>query len=140
MRRSRHRWPEFIDGFIDEPEVNFFDRFAMPLPMTVFTDILGTTDRDLAKFKRWTEVGMESSNPVLAPEREMEIVPQIIELQQFLAANGERVRAKPDDSLLSTIANARIEGRSLTMQELVSILYLLFLAAGKRRRTRSRVA
>ncbi len=121
----------FIDGFIDEGEIDFFDRFAMPLPMTVFTDILGTTDRDLAKFKRWTEVGMESSNPVLAPERELEIVPQIIELQQFLAANGERVRARPDDSLLSTIANAQVEGRSLTMQELVSILYLLFLAGGE---------
>ena len=122
---------EFIDGFIDDREVDFCDRFAMPLPMTVFTDILGTTDRDLAKFKRWTEVGMESSNPVLAPERELEIVPQIIELQRFLAANGERVRAKPDNSLLSTIANAQVEGRSLTMQELVSILYLLFLAGGE---------
>ncbi len=122
---------EFIDGFIDEPEVNFFDRFAMPLPMTVFTDILGTTDRDLAKFKRWTEVGMESSNPVLTPQRELEIVPQIIELQRYLAANGERVRANPDDSLLSTIANAQVEGRPLTMQELVSILWLLFLAGGE---------
>lgn len=123
---------ELIDAFIDEPEVNFFDRFAMPLPMTVFTDILGVTDRDLAKFKRWTEVGMESSNPVLAPERELEITPQIIDLQRYLASNSERVRAKPDDSLLSTIANAELEGgRLLDMQELVSILYLLFLAGGE---------
>ena len=122
---------ELIDGFIDEPEVEFFQRFAVPLPMTVFTDILGTTDRDLAKFKRWTEVSMESSNPVLAPERELEIVPQIIELQKYLAANGLRVRKTPDDSLLSTIANSQVDGRELTMQELVSVLFLLFLAGGE---------
>ncbi len=122
---------DLIDGFIDEPEIDFFERFAMPLPMTVFTDILGTTDRDLAKFKRWTEMSLESSNPVLAPERELQIVPHVIELQQFLAANAERVRAQPDDTLLSTIANAQVDGRSLTMQELVSILFLLFLAGGE---------
>ena len=122
---------ELIDGFIDEPEVEFFERFAMRLPMTVFTDILGTTDRDLPKFKRWTEMSLESSNPVLSPERELELVPHIIELQRYLAANAERVLARPDDSLLSTIANAEVDGRPLTMQELVSILYLLFLAGGE---------
>lgn len=122
---------ELIDSFIDAPEVDFFERFAMRLPMIVFTDILGTTERDLTKFKRWTEMSLESSNPVLAPERELEIVPHVIELQQFLAANSERVRANPDDSLLSTIANSQVDGRSLTMQELVSILFLLFLAGGE---------
>ncbi len=122
---------ELINAFIDEPEVDFFERFAMPLPMTVFTDILGVTDRDLGKFKRWTEMSLESSNPVLAPERELEIVPHVIELQKYLAANAERVRARPDDSLLSTIANSEVDGRELTMQELVSILFLLFLAGGE---------
>ncbi len=122
---------ELIESFADEPEIDFFERFAMRLPMTVFTDILGTTDRDLAKFKRWTEMSLESSNPVLTPERELQIVPHVIELQRFLAANAERVMAQPDDSLLSTIANAQVDGRSLTMQELVSILFLLFLAGGE---------
>lgn len=122
---------ELIDTFIDEPEVDLFERFAMPLPMTVFTDILGVNDRDIAKFKRWSEMSLESSNPVLAPERELEIVPHVIELQRYLAANAERVRAQPDDSLLSTIANSEVDGRALTMQELVSILFLLFLAGGE---------
>ncbi len=122
---------ELIDTFIDEPEVDMFDRFAMPLPMTVFTEILGVTDRDIGKFKRWSEMSLETSNPALAPERELELVPHVIELQRYLAANAERVRATPDDSLLSTIANSQVDGRELTMQELVSILFLLFLAGGE---------
>ena len=122
---------ELIDAFIDKPEIDFFSEFSMRLPIIVFTDILGVTDRDIEKFKRWSDISLESSNPVLAPERELEIVPVVTELQRYLAKNIERVRATPDETLLSTLAHAEVEGRSLTMQELVSILWLLFLAGGE---------
>ncbi|ATE65848.1 cytochrome P450 [Rhizorhabdus dicambivorans] len=120
-----------IDRFIDKPEVEFFDEFAMRLPLTVFTDILGVTDRDIDKFKRWNDVSLESSNPALDPQRELEIVPQVTELHRYLAKNVERVRADPDDSLLSTLVHAEVDGRSLDMRELISILFLLFLAGGE---------
>lgn len=122
---------ESIDSFIDKDEVDFFDAFAMRLPITVFTEILGVTDRDIDKFKRWNDMSLETSNPALAPERELELVPAVIELQQYLAKNVERVRTAPDDSLLSTLVHASVDGRSLDMRELISILWLLFLAGGE---------
>lgn len=122
---------DLIDRFIDKPEVEFFDEFAMRLPLTVFTDILGVTDRDIDKFKRWNDVSLESSNPALDPQRELEIVPQVTELHRYLAKNVERVRATPDDSLLSTLVHAEVDGRTLDMRELISILFLLFLAGGE---------
>jgi cytochrome P450 len=122
---------EMIDGFIDKGEIDFFDEFAMRLPLTVFTEILGVVDRDINKFKRWNDMSMETSNPALAPERELVLTGAVIELQQYLAENVERVRANPDDSLLSTLVHAEIDGRTLNMQELISILWLLFLAGGE---------
>lgn len=122
---------EMIDDFIDSDEIDFFDAFAMRLPLSVFTEILGVTDRDLDKFKRWNDMSLETSNPALSAERELELVPAVIELQQYLAKNVERVRATPDDSLLSTLVHAEIDGRTLDMRELVSILWLLFLAGGE---------
>lgn len=122
---------EMIDDFIDKEEVDFFNVFAMRLPLSVFTEILGVTDRDLDKFKRWNDRSLETSHPTLSPERELELVPSVIELQQYLAKNVERVREKPDNSLLSTLVHAEIDGRSLTMQELISVLWLLFLAGGE---------
>lgn len=122
---------ELIDAFIDKPEVDFFDAFAMRLPLAVFTEILGVADRDLDKFKRWNDQSLETSNPALSPERELELVPAVIELQQYLAANVERVRVAPDDSLLSTLVHAEVDGRSLSMRELISILWLLFLGGGE---------
>lgn len=120
-----------IDGFIAKDEIDFFDEFAMRLPLTVFTEILGVTDRDIDKFKRWNDRSLETSNPALSPERELELVPSVIELQQYLAKNVERVRAAPDDSLLSTLVHAETDGRTLNMQELISILWLLFLGGGE---------
>lgn len=122
---------ELIDNFIDDEEIDFFDAFAMRLPLTVFTEILGVADRDIDKFKRWNDQSLETSNPALSPERELELVPAVIELQQYLAKNVERVRAHPDDSLLSTLAHAEVDGRSLDMRELISILWLLFLGGGE---------
>nr|WP_246352057.1 cytochrome P450 [Sphingobium subterraneum] len=122
---------DLIDGFIDKDEIDFFDAFAMRLPLTIFTEILGVTDRDIDKFKRWNDQSLETSNPALSPERELELVPAVIALQQYLAKNVERVRAEPDDSLLSTLVHAEIDGRSLDMRELISILWLLFLGGGE---------
>jgi cytochrome P450 len=122
---------ELIDRFIDKGEVEFFDSFSMRLPLMVFTGLLGVTDRDIDKFKRWNDVSLETSNPVLDPQRELEIVPQVTELHRYLAKNVERVRATPDDSLLCTLVHAEIDGRTLDMRELISILFLLFLAGGE---------
>lgn len=122
---------EMIDGLSGKDEIDFFDEFAMRLPLTVFTEILGVTDRNIDKFKRWNDMSLETSNPTLAPERELELVPAVIELQQYLAKNVERVRATPDDSLLSTLVHAEVDGRTLDMRELISILWLLFLAGGE---------
>jgi cytochrome P450 len=119
-----------IDGFIDKDEIDFVDEFAMRLPITVFTEILGVVDRDVNKFKRWNDMSLETSNPALAPERELVLVQAVIELQQYLAKNVERVRETPDASLLSTLVHAEIDGRKLDMRELISILWLLFLAGG----------
>lgn len=122
---------ELIDSFIDKDEIEFFDAFAMRLPIIVFTEILGVTDRDVYKFKRWSDMSLETSNPALSPEREIVLVEAVIELQQYLAKNVERVRAAPDDSLLSTLVHAEIDGRTLNMRELISILWLLFIAGGE---------
>lgn len=122
---------EMINAFIDKEEIDFFDAFAMRLPLAVFTEILGVTDRDLDKFKRWNDLSLETSNPALDPQRELELVPVVTELQRYLAQNCERVRAHPDSSLLSTLVHAEIDGRSLTMRELISILWLLFLGGGE---------
>ena len=120
-----------IDGFENDQEVDLFSRFAMRLPIIVFSEILGVEDSDVDKFKRWSDISLESSNPVLDPARELVITKGITELQRYLAQNVERVRAAPDNTLLSTLVHADVEGRKLSIRELVAILQLLFVAGAE---------
>ena len=122
---------KLIASFNTDQEIDLFVRFAMRLPIIVFAEILGVEDSDVEKFKHWSDILLESSNPVLDPARELEITVGITELQRYLAQNIERVRLAPDDSLLSTLVHADVNGRLMEMRELIAVLQLLFVAGGE---------
>jgi cytochrome P450 len=88
-----------IDDLIEMPEVDFFAEFAMKLPMIVFTDILGVTDRDLPQIQ--ILVGCRSGE------------------QQPCAGPGARTRDRPDRDRIPALygeecgARARRAGRHL---------------------------
>jgi cytochrome P450 len=126
-----------LDRLEDRPEADFFAEFAMRLPIMVFSGILGVNksgaifEDEIRLYKQWSDVALESSSPVLAPERELEIARIQVQFQQFLAGHIERVRKAPDDSLLSTLVHAKMGDREMDMQELVSVLQQLFVAGAE---------
>ena len=122
---------ELIDGFIDEDEIDFLDRFAVNLPMFVIAEQLGVDKEHKARFKLWSDVSVEMTSPVLTPERELEIAGLIIEMQQYLAAQIGRVRAAPDNTLISHLANTETDGRLLDTRELLSIFHQLLVAGNE---------
>jgi cytochrome P450 len=122
---------ELIDGFIDEDEIDFLDRFAVNLPMFVLAEQLGVDREHKARFKLWSDVSVEMTSPVLTAERELEIAALVIEMQNYLAAQIERVRAEPDATLISHLANTDTQGRLLDMRELLSIIHQLLVAGNE---------
>ncbi|HET8611567.1 MAG TPA: cytochrome P450 [Sphingomonas sp.] len=120
-----------IDGFIDEEEIDFLDRFAINLPMFVIAEQLGVEKEHKARFKLWSDVSVEMTSPVLTPERELEIAHLVVEMQQYLAARIERVRARPDDRLISHLANTETDGRLLETRELLSIFHQILVAGNE---------
>ena len=120
-----------IDGFIDEDEIDFLDRFAVNLPMFVIAEQLGVDKDHKARFKLWSDVSVEMTSPVLTPERELEIAALIVEMQQYLAAQIERVRTTPDATLISHLANTETDGRLLDTRELLSIIHQLLVAGNE---------
>lgn len=120
-----------IDAFVDEPEIDFLEAFAVPLPMDVIAEQLGVAREDHADFKRWSLVAMESTDPSLTPERQVELAHGFIEMQQYMARAIERVRATPDDRLLSRLANTETEGRLLDIRELQSLILQILVAGNE---------
>jgi len=122
---------ELIDAFAGLPEIDFLDAFAVPLPMYVIAEQLGVAREDRAQFKRWSDVAMESMDPNLSPERQLELARELIEMQQYMAREIERVRKAPDDKLLSRLANLDTDGRQLDMRELQSLILQILVAGNE---------
>ncbi|WP_340317076.1 cytochrome P450 [Rhizorhabdus argentea] len=122
---------ELIDGFGDRDEIDFLDAFAVPLPMYVIAEQLGVRREDRALFKKWSDAAVETTGPV-TPERQIELARIVIEMQQYMAHEIERVRAEPDELLLSRLANLETdEGRQLNNRELQSLIFQILVAGNE---------
>ncbi len=122
---------ELIDRFIEEPEVEFLSKFAIKLPMNVIAEQLGVDKRDMDCFKLWSDVSVESQDPTMTYEREIESAHILTEMQQYMAAAIERLRKEPDGMLLSRLVHAEVDGRHLDLRELMSILQQLLVAGNE---------
>ena len=74
-----------IDGMIDRRECDFLADFAVRLPMVVIAEQLGVAAADMDRFKAWSDVSVEQVSPVLAPDRELEIVDLLIEYARIIS-------------------------------------------------------
>nr|WP_087572910.1 cytochrome P450 [Sphingomonas sp. CDS-1] len=122
---------ELIDAFIDAPEIDFLQAFAVRLPMYVIAEQLGVPREHMDRFKLWSDVSVESVSPVLTSEREVEIAEILTDMQRYLAAEIECVRETPNDTLISHLANTDTDGRLLDMRELLSIIHQLLVAGNE---------
>jgi cytochrome P450 len=125
----------FIDATVDdlvaamlrEKRVEFMRAFAMPLTMTMLATYVGGGGKsDIERIRHWTDIQMELINPVLSPERELEITPQVIEFQHYLARAIERLRGQPNDTILSDLVHAEIDGQRLSVREIIAVATLFF--------------
>jgi len=121
-----------IDKFIDQDgEIEFLGAFAIPLPLVIIAEQLGIAREDMADFKLWSDVSVESVSPLITPERELEIANHFIDMQNYLARVIDRVRINPDETLISHLANTETDGRRLEKRELLGVLHQLLIAGNE---------
>ncbi|MCX4539373.1 cytochrome P450 [Streptomyces sp. NBC_01565] len=115
-----------LDGIAPEGHADLVADFALPLPVTVISELLGVPVDDRHDFQHWTDRmirrGAEPPDPAVVNEA----------WQHMRAYVTELIRAKrahPGDDLLSGLITARDEEQQLSEDELVAMVFLL-LAAG----------
>ncbi|MBL8776075.1 MAG: cytochrome P450 [Acidimicrobiales bacterium] len=98
-----------IDSWIDRERIEFVEDFAVPLPVEVIADALNIPHHLMADFKRWSDdaiVGFGDGATVddlVAAER------GINDLQRHLEVELDERRARPQDDLLTSLLEARID-------------------------------
>ncbi len=109
-----------IDDFIDDGQCDWVSQFAIPLPLIIIGRQMGANPEDIWRIKEWTEAFFHRISLMLNEEQELDTVRKEIEAQHYFQPIFEKLRAQPDDSLLSVLVNTVIEewGRPLNDNEL----------------------
>ena len=121
-----------IDGFIDRGRCDFFNEFAVPLPLGVIADQLGVPQQDMLRLKTWSDAFIETLGIMLSPERKLECTRLIIEYQHYFVKRIEEKKARPEDDILSGLVAARHEdGSELSAEELLALVQQLLVAGNE---------
>ncbi|MBZ9645506.1 cytochrome P450 [Streptomyces sp. PSKA30] len=125
----RPRVQEITDRLLDAVApagaADLVEDFALPLPVTVISELLGVPTADRHDFQRWTDDmilrGTEPPDPAVVNEAWQHMRSYLTEL---LAAK----RARPQEDLLSALITARDEEQRLDEDELIAMAFLLLVA------------
>jgi len=120
---------ELLDAVQQSGRMDVIKDLAIPLPVTVLSEIMGVPKSDVKLFKVWADeiIAFQGVNkPAVETLRRAQKA--IVEIRAYL---GELLREKlrqPGEDLLSELAAARSEGDKLSETELVNSCITLLVA------------
>jgi cytochrome P450 len=120
---------QLIDGFVADGEVEFVERFAVPFPLGMITDMLGVDRGDMAMMKRWTDEMLAGVSDILDDARRLEVTRSALAFQEYFLERIARRRRAPCEDVLSDLVNAELgDGVRLTDGQLLTIVGQLAVA------------
>jgi cytochrome P450 len=120
---------EMIDGFADRGECDFHAEFAVPLPCTVFLQLLGLPLEDLEKFLAWKDAVIRPEGAQGPAQHREAAAPAAQQIYEYFERAIDDHIANPREDVMSALIAAEVEGKPLTREELLDICFL-FLIAG----------
>jgi cytochrome P450 len=119
-----------IEKVLEKGRCDFVQEFSIPMAITVISNQTGGAGpEDIPQLRKWAEGQLELIDPVLAPEREIELTHEAIDFQKWLSDAIDRVSEADDGTILSGLITAEVNGERLNKRELIAIA-LQFYAAG----------
>jgi cytochrome P450 len=119
-----------LDGFVEATAKSLVGEFAsagacelvralaVPLPLIVIGQQMGVPREDIWRIKGWTDAWIQRLGMMQTEEQEQWSVEQEIEAQHYFQRIYERLRAQPDDTVLSDLVNTPMGDRPLNDNEL----------------------
>lgn len=115
---------QLLDRVMSRGEMDLIEDFALPLPVTIITEILGVPARDHDKFHRWSQavVSLTSPSPTLR------VIPSVWQFLRYLRKFFALRRREPKDDLVTALIKAEEAGDKLNEDELLAMVFLLLIA------------
>lgn len=114
-----------LDAIVPVGRADLVEDFALPLPVTVISELLGVPVADRHDFQRWTD-DMILQGAELPDPAQMDAAWR--QMHSYLTGLLEAKRARPGDDLLSALITTRDEEHRLDEDELIAMAFLLLVA------------
>jgi cytochrome P450 PksS len=117
---------ELLEAMARRGKADLVADFALPLPITIISEMLGVPERERARFHRWSNAIISIDTPGAAGA--WRVLPQLFLFVRFLRRFFRRRRAEPGDDLASALLQAEESGDALDGDELLAMVFLLLVA------------
>jgi cytochrome P450 len=107
--------------------VDIVQALTIPLPVAVISRMMGIPAGRADDFKRWSDALTGTLAGASMEDRQQDI----LEMAAFFQDMIPERRSAPGEDLISSVANAEIEGERLTDQEIVGFCILLLIAGNE---------
>ena len=128
IRATAHGLLDAVEG---ADEFDLMTAFAVPLPTIVIARMIGVPERDLDRFKVWSDRLARALEPLLSPKEEEEVFRTDRKLAKYFTTVMEQRRREPRDDLISRLVEAEEQGDKLTSDETIVMLRLLLIAGNE---------
>ncbi len=113
-----------LEQCLKRGSVDFVESFALPLPVEVIARLVGVSEEDLPQFFDWVHRIMKPPSPLGL----MSTIRSIKGFVGFIENLAEQRRQSPQDDLMTGLVQAEEEGKTLSKDELVAMVFLLLTA------------
>ncbi|HEU4325947.1 MAG TPA: cytochrome P450 [Roseiflexaceae bacterium] len=110
-----------------ERQMDLIEAFAYPMPVTVISDMLGIPREDREKIRGWTE-NLLRLDRRRGRELDADARAGLTAFTAYLRDLFARKRRNPADDMISQLLQAEEEGDRLDEDEILAMVFLLFLA------------
>ena len=112
---------EMVESFRHKGGCEFIEAFGRAFPVTIFLRLMGLPLEKTADFVAWEEGLLHAKTPEQA-------VHAARATRDYLVAVMNDRRVNPRDDLSSLLANAQVDGRPFTDDEVIGSYFMFFLA------------
>jgi cytochrome P450 len=117
---------DLLDQAGRKNQIDLIKDFALPLPLTVISDLMGVPEAERMGFYRAVSPFLDSLAG--SPLKMIAQIPNANRLMRFFEKMIALRRADPQDDLITALVQAEQAGDRLNQDELLSMIFLLLLA------------
>ncbi|EIT84105.1 cytochrome P450 [Fictibacillus macauensis ZFHKF-1] len=120
---------QLISAMHTKAEIDLVQDFAIPLPITIISDLLGAPREDTQTIKKWSDALFLPNVSYQKEQQQKEKLAVMAQFEQYLLPLIKAKRQQPTQDIISDLTTVAYEGDTLTDEEIAQFSISL-LAAG----------